>query len=356
MTCKERKVRCDLERPVCQNCCKVSRRCTYTKLPLGQQTAQAVPEHKDPWPRGVSEIELMHYYTAYTYQTMSDNPVLVSLWKEAVPRHAFRHHFLLQGLLVVAAQHRLHDKLDNFTYLTDVANFYHQEAVSTYINLLNDITEENCHALLAFSQVIVGISYTRLSLGFYEETTLPHGLISRIVDIFDLLKGALAITNQAYEWLRAGDLEPMIRPIPQIKPPEPSAARASCVQALSKLSDHIAGQMDSSVESPIRVESLLSAIELLRSAFLEDFFPADKLNKIVGLPVFLDINYLGLLKARDEASLVVLAYYGVLLHYIRHVWSFGGIGAKVVQAVSSLVSHDWSPYLICPQMEICGGT
>lgn len=51
----------------------------------------------------VPELELMHRYTAYTYLTMSNNPILVSLWKGVVPDHAFRNPFLLQGLLAVAA-------------------------------------------------------------------------------------------------------------------------------------------------------------------------------------------------------------------------------------------------------------
>lgn len=296
----------------------------------------------------------MHHYTAYTYLTLSNDPILVQLWKYAVPKHAFRYNFLLQGLLAVAAQHRLHDKREVSTDFVNTANFYHQEALSTYIKLITGITEENCHALFAFSQVIVAISYSRLSLGFYEETNLLDGLIAGIVDIFELLKGTLAINDQANTWLRAGDLEPMIRRIPRIQPPRPSARRASGLEALSKLSDHIAGQIGNSVELGARGASLISTIQLLHTIFLEGFEPVHKLNKIVGLPVFLDSNYFSLLRARDEAALTVLAYYGVALHQIRHVWSFDCIGAKVVQAVACRVSKDWSVHLIWPQIEIRG--
>ncbi|KAK9239233.1 hypothetical protein V1525DRAFT_398905 [Lipomyces kononenkoae] len=352
LTCKERKVRCGLERPVCRNCSRLFRSCTYAKPVPGQETAQSPFDLQS---KCVSEIELMHHYTAYTYLTLSDNPILVSLWKEVVPKHAFQHHFLLQGLLAVAAQHRLHDKSGISMDLINTANFYHHKALSNYINLLSDVTEENCHALFAFSQVIVAISYSRLSLGFYEETKLSHGLIASIVHIFELLKGALAIANQARTWLRAGDLGPMLRQTPKRQSSNPSAVHASCIEALSKLSDHIAGQIGNSDESRVRGGSLLSAIQLLHTLFLEDFESVDKLNKIVGLPVFLDKNYLSLMRARDDASLAILAYYGVALHQIRHVWSFDGIGAKIVQAVACLVSHDWSPYLIWPQMEINEG-
>ena len=62
------------------------------------------------------------------------------------------------------------------------------------------------------------MSYSRLSLGFYEKNSFLGGIIGSIVNIFEFLKGTLAITDQAKTWLRAGDLEPMIRQIPQIQP------------------------------------------------------------------------------------------------------------------------------------------
>ena len=150
LTCKERKVRCGLGRPVCRNCIELSRACVYAKPIPVQETAKTPFEGKNTQSRWVSEVELMHHYTAYTYITLSNDPILASLWKEAVPKHAFQHTFLLQGFLAVAAQHRVHDKRDISADSIDIANFYHQGALSNYINLLSDITEENCHAMFAF--------------------------------------------------------------------------------------------------------------------------------------------------------------------------------------------------------------
>ena len=304
----------------------------------------------------VQHIELMNYYDVHTYLTLSKNPILVSLWKEVVPKHAFKHPFLLQGLLAIAAQHKLHHDKNHMesAVLIDTANRYQQEALATYIHLLNDITEDNCHALFAFSQVIVLISYSRLSLGIHEGSG-PHSLIAGVVDIFDLLKGTFAIAHQASTWLHASDLAPMMGDMPTMPLRESlSASRAPCTQALSALSDHITSQMSDSFESRTRVESLLSTIQLLYTILLEDPRSVNKLNTVGGFPVWVDANYIRLLKEQDHASLTILAYYGIALHQIRQVWCLDGVEVRIVQAVADLVSHQWSTYLLWPQAELGG--
>lgn len=321
-----------------------------------RHNAQVTPSQGVPETIRTQELELMHYYTAYTYRTMSHNPVLISLWKEVVPRHAFQHPFLLQGLLAVAAHHRLHHdkKTFNSVDLIETANLYQQEALASYIRLLSDITEDNCHALFAFSQIIVGIQYSRLSLGFYPDNRHSPGVIAGMVEIFDLLKGALAIATQAHTWLRAGDLEPMLGDAPKTPPAEtiPATIATPSIKALSALSEHIASQLGVDEDSKTRVSTLLSTIQFLRAAFLEDRKSVDTYNKIAGIPVFFDMNYLRLLKARDEGALVVLAYYGVALHQLGHISFVDAVGAKVVQAVADLVGQEWSTHLVWPQMEI----
>ncbi|KAL9115845.1 MAG: hypothetical protein Q9227_000213 [Pyrenula ochraceoflavens] len=328
---------------------------TLAKLPAaGHETAQLPLSSQTIQATSVQEVELMHHYTAYIYSTFSNNPVLTALWKEAVPRHAFRHRFLLQGLLAVAAQHKLHQEkgAKSSPELVEIADIYQQEALTTYIYLLDNITEDNCHALFAFSQVIVGISYSRLSLSMDDQTTHPHGLIDAIVDIFELLKGALAIARQASSWLRAGDLEPMMGDVPREAPSDNAlASHAPCIQELLLLAHSIANEPSQELDSGARVATLHSTIQLLRIIFQEDTDSVDKMNKTIGLPVWFDTNYIRLLKAHDQASLTVLAFYGAALHQFRHEWCFDGVGAKIVQAVTDLVSHDWLEHLVWPQTE-----
>lgn len=295
----------------------------------------------------------MHHWTAHTHQTLSNNPVLIKLWKDVVPIHAFQHRFLLQGILALSARHKLWARHDRSADLVKLANVYQQEALSKYISLLNDVTEENCHALFAFSQVVVGLSYTRMTLNLdKEESGTAEGLISGMIEVFELLKGALAVAKKGGPWLRAGDLAPMLGDEPETQPPQTYPTCNPCIEALSSLSDRIANELDGSAESKARIDALLSTIQFLCTLFLGNDKSVDRLNQIIGLPLFMDPHYTSLLRAGDPISLVVLCYYGAALHGVCGVWSVGNMGAKVVAAASSLVGPEWSSHLSWPQMVI----
>ncbi|KAK2767018.1 hypothetical protein FQN54_006335 [Arachnomyces sp. PD_36] len=364
LTCKQRKVRCTLEKPICGNCSRLSRPCTYAVPsavpPAGPpREAALLPLCKFEEAgrsKPVNEYQLMHQYTASTYRVMSNNPVLTSLWKQEVPMHAFHHRFLLQGLFAIAAQHRLLDGDCNSTSLVQAATMYEQEALSEYIYLLKNITKDNCHALFAFSQVIAGLYYSRLSLECkMDQGRTSQGVIDGVVDIFQLFKGALAIAKAAGPWLRSGDLEPMVGPPPELTLVKPHAARNShIIETLSTLSDHVSGLLadNASAGTKVRMESVLSMIQLLYLAFLEEADSDDGQNKIVGIPVWVDPNYIKALKERDPASLVALSYYGIALHQVRSKWCMNDVGARVVEATVDLVGPEWSSYLIWPRMEV----
>lgn len=301
------------------------------------------------------ELELMYFYAAHTYAVMSRDPVRTQLWKDVVPKHAFQHPFLLHGLLSIAAQHRLHFDKDAMKSadLVQTAEKYQQEALASYIGLLNNITEDNCHALFAFSQIIVAIQLSRLSLDTYSDTRHPHGIIICMTEILELLKGALIIAIEAIDWLRAGDLEPMLGPKPDTPPSTPLPPKGSpSMKALASLSDYIASQPADSPEGSARIETLLSTIRLIHSGFLESPESRTMFNTISGIPVFFDPSYLRLLKMKDEAALVVLAYYGILLHRVSGMCFVHGTGVKIVAAVAAVVGEEWSPYMMQPQFEL----
>ncbi|KIW21591.1 hypothetical protein PV08_02171 [Exophiala spinifera] len=347
-------VRCGLERPVCHNCSRLSKACNYAQPTSSASTSTPGTAQASQATR-MRELELMYFYAVHTYSVMSHDPVRVRLWRDVVPKHAFQHPFLLHGLLSIAAQHRLHFDKDAMQSadLVQTAEKYQQEALASYIGLLNNITEANCHALFAFSQIIVAIQLSRLSLDTYPDTRHPHGVITCMIEIFELLKGALIIAIEAIDWLRAGDLEPMLGPKPDTPPPTPlPQAGSPSTRALASLSEYIASEPADGPEASARIATLLSTVRLIHSGFLESTESRATFNNITGIPVFFDVNYLRLLKMRDEAALVVLAYYGILLHQVRRVCFVHGTGVRIVAAVAALVGEEWAPYMTRPQLEL----
>ncbi|CAG9997207.1 unnamed protein product [Clonostachys byssicola] len=343
LTCKERKVRCGLEKPECENCTRLDRPCAYADTPAR--------------PSAMQEAELMHHYTAYTCLSMSENPVLRSLWRDIVPKHAFRHPFLLQGLYACAALHKVHGDQnmapEALARLIHAADFYQQDSLKTYIDLLSNVTEENCHALFAFSQIIAGLSFARLSSTIYEHTSGPIDFIDSFLSLFELMKGALNVAIEGIEWLREGNLRSMLGDAPSIPSRQDLAGSSTpCGRAMETLSHHIAVQIQDDEASRARVEVLQSTLRLVYSLFLEPPESKERLNNIGGFLVFADLEFIRLLKGWDHGALAILAYYGAALHRLRHIWYYGDVGAKIVKAVEDIGIQAYSTYLTWPQQQV----
>lgn len=351
LTCKQRKVRCSLERPICYNCSRLSRSCSYVEKPSLQGTssnASSPSESSGSQPNHALEIELMHQYTAFTCLLLSNDPVLIRLWRDVVPRIALKHPFLLHGIFAVAAQHKLHEMSRPTAELVEAATYYHLEALATYIHLLNNITEENCHALFVFSQLIVGLSYSHLIL----ESGSGQALIVGMIEIFELLKGALAIAEKASLWLNAGELEPMMGEFPgatHLRIPE---TENPCTGALADLAEHVGNEAARTNTMGPREDALDSTIKMLHGLLLSPNDSVDSLNRTIGLPVWLDADFARLLRLGDQAALTLLAFYGVALDRIQDVWFFRGVGVALVRAVSATLDREWAPHVAWPLLEI----
>lgn len=69
-------------------------------------------------------------------------------------------------------------------------------------------------------------------------------------------------------------------------------------------------------------------------------------------PIRISTEYIQLLQQRRPEALVVLAYYGVLLHYAREYWAVGDSGRVLVSSISSHLGDYWANWLAWPQQEV----
>jgi Fungal Zn(2)-Cys(6) binuclear cluster domain/Fungal specific transcription factor domain len=384
-TCKKRKVRCDLGRPVCANCTRLSRECEYAEQlgPAGiqqgesaNQLIQLAPPRSiadssegdgggEGWILNLLDLELMHHFTAFTAVRMSDIPTTNQLWTTVIPQIGFRHPFLLHGILSMAALHRRTDPAATEfqqAALLDLARDHQQQALSEYIPLLGNITSDNCHALFAFSQIIAAVSYALLHLARGQNTA--QDFVQGIVAVFDLLIGSVVIAFEAKEALRRGELASLMGHGPSLLDwnmaplsDEPEAALAALVDRVQNMSPGSRLSPDSgsgAAGMPGQGEYYVSAIQKLHPLFPRHPQSTPRISTVIGWPVFLDASYIALLRREEHAALVVLAYYGVTLYKLNECWWLQGLGASLVLAVSEIVGEEWKGYLNWPRNEVLG--
>lgn len=357
-TCKARKVRCDEEKPVCRNCTRGSRPCRYPNQVLALPNALVGNSSTDVQDQifPMRDMELLHFFTVYSYTTMTDNPDNYHIWQFTVPQMAFSFPFLLHGLLAVSALHRLHQSdEDKRPGLMTLARYHQQHALRLYIPLLQAIDQENCHALFAFSVVITVICYGML----HDNSDATEPLIPRFVDVFDALSGAAVVATEALDWLPQGPLgqimdplEPTNRDFEVLEP----GMRDSLYSVL-KVAERIceAGPDDKVVVDPeTRRQAYTNAIYGLATVYSPGVYKHRVLGVVISWSLMAGTGYVALLRQRDPLAVVLLALYGVVLHRAdsERRWIWQGLGRRLTKAASLELDSSWMPYIEWAQSRV----
>ncbi|KAK0186283.1 hypothetical protein F5146DRAFT_1065275 [Armillaria mellea] len=137
ITCKQRKVKCGEEHPICRNCTKRGIQCVWNNVNtlrhdsvLGTST-HVVSSSPGNLPSTVSgpfdvlTLELIHHFATTTSYTLTLDPVATNAWKNVVPKLAFapENRFLLHAILAISALH---------AYYMDPTAGRYAAAASTY--------------------------------------------------------------------------------------------------------------------------------------------------------------------------------------------------------------------------------
>ncbi|KAK0211949.1 hypothetical protein IW262DRAFT_1412655 [Armillaria fumosa] len=144
-TCKQRKVKCDEEHPICKNCTKRGIECVWndvntlrhdsvleTSTHVVSGSPGNLPSTVSTWTSSsfdVLTLELIHHYATTTSHTLSFDPFVTSVWKTVVPKLAFapENRFLLYAILAISALHAYHADPTAGRYAV-AASTYHWQA------------------------------------------------------------------------------------------------------------------------------------------------------------------------------------------------------------------------------------
>lgn len=304
--------------------------------------------------QSVEDMQLLHHYTALTSSTLSEDSGEQALWQLKVPLHAFKHRFLLHGSLAVAALHYSYElPASEKCHWTDVARKHHAQALSQYSLSMENITQENCHALFAFSKLVGAVSYGLAQS--LDHQSCPNEFIDAIAEAFELLNDAAVIAYRAHDWLAAGDLSTLKgwyrTPLFEARPERWAWGPKD---ALKSLLIHVQTAVltepaqDGSSEDPKVSENNQAYISSIESLFpimptIEN--PLPKTNTVLGWPIMAKPVFARLLKERDPTALIVLSHYGTVLHCQTDTWWLHGLGSMLHTSITAVIDKEWRPYL-----------
>jgi hypothetical protein len=254
---------------------------------------------------------------------------------ELTLREAFKSTYLMDEVIALAAAHK--------SRLPDVdQSFYCIEATRLQTRSLAkfksqvDISQETALAAFLFSSLLG----QHVLFDIFSPGGDLMGILDRLVQCMKLHQGIRHVINpfwpkvkqqfgcQIEEWEYTGTMRQI-------------SSDQECSALLEILDASDIGESSRQVYE--------AAIEALQYMFNSSrSTPGNRMSAVQEWPLRVPVEFIDLVSQRRAEALVILAYYGVLLHQARGFWAVGNAGKLLIRAVTDYLGGYWVHWLTWP--------
>ncbi|KAH7008867.1 hypothetical protein EDB80DRAFT_763938 [Ilyonectria destructans] len=293
--------------------------------------------NQSPW---LTDLELMHHYTASTFLTLPRAVDLQQIWQIEIPRLAMSHAFLLHQILAVAAHHQSQIQPERYSHYSICASLHQNVTISGLRTALAQITEETCQEVFIASSMLSICAFASFS-SYGGVSEKPH--IDDLTDVFHLIRGMSRILDSYNDFLHQGKLA-------QLFVKENGCESAPLLTAVTEQLHHI--KLPDTIHpaaASIFQETIPELINWVENAMLSTGSP--ELRVCVSFAICLTEEFMDLLRQRHPAALAIIAHYCVVLHYtgLDH-WYLRGWGRNILDDIVANMDPSWSMALEWPLM------
>ncbi|OAA46324.1 Zn(2)-C6 fungal-type DNA-binding domain protein [Metarhizium rileyi] len=276
---------------------------------------------------------------------------------EIALRFASSHPYLIDQVLALSALHKAtiatasHDSRRFHRAATELQT----RAIARFTRLSSLLPPEDTESSIPRFLFAATLSLHDLADTLSSVRTLHHSqfhvFVNRFVDCFRIHHGVRAVIRPIWQHLLTSELEPLLTSTQTARlHPETAAARAQDASAGHECRALYA-LLDTSDLGPVTVTACRDAVDQLQWAFdLHRNLPAPAAgpHAASAFSVTVSNDYVHVLRRLQPEAVVVLAYYGVLLHHCKHYWIFGNAGAFVVRAIAQHLGAYWQHVMAWP--------
>lgn len=256
-------------------------------------------------------------------------------------QHANECPYLLDQLLAFSAMHLAHKSPEAAASYRHQATELQTRAVA-YFNAQTQslATEELLYPIPRF------LFAAMLSLHVLAETLAYHRsdfhhFIDRFIECIHLHWGIRPVIKPTWQLLLESELGTILSITIIQKPEDPlSGSETLPLHALVNNSDL----------SPSSIAACRETIAMLQWAFdLTGRLPTQDLpHGVSGFSVLVPGDFVGILRKHQPEALVILAYYGVLLHRARKYWICGDNGQFMIRSIAQHLGTYWADAMRYP--------
>lgn len=278
---------------------------------------------------------------------------------------------LMNALLAAAALHLSHTRPAQSSHYHHQAVHFHTHALSIFNQQRPHVTPENCVSLLLFGQL------TSLHV-LYETTTLDcdgddgdkssFEPLNRFLEYIKVYRGVVLIAKEAWQALLRSKLGSIFTDTASITDCRSSGGSQTSelrsVISISRALDR--EQKQFCLVATDRLQWIFSASDRdadpdtrksqsqSKSQSPGDDGPGEmhSLRLVHAWPCLAHEAVLDLLCNKTPEALLMLAYYGVLMHQHRHFWIYANVGRILVRTIAGYLGTDWEHFMVWPLAQV----
>lgn len=373
--CKDRKVKCDEQKPGCKKCASNGRLCSYLDAACGTpdlptpvsasrhsfHTAATTPSTilstivqgeqanalHDPALVGeqysLLHLQLLdHLNSEFKTILCSVQPHAEGILSLAI-RQALHVPYLMDQMLALAAAHK------STVVQLDQRELYRTESTRLQTRALAQVVvdpgntpkdSDSDPSTFFFFSAFIG---QHVLFDVFSSLTDLATVLDRLVHCFYLHHGIRVSASGAWEKVRT-----MLLSHGMLDPHSGSSIDRPDADVGTECDGLVAHLQRSDLDQQTR-DVYCETVKLLQ--YLFDgvrLVEGRRITAVQEWPIRVSPEYIALLRERRPEALVVVAHYGVLLHHARDYWAVGDSGSFLIRSITSHLGEYWAEWLVWP--------
>lgn len=294
----------------------------------------------------MQHVRLFHHLSTQTLDSLRSEIDTTCIPFESVFKEVLSAPYVMNELLALAAIHLSTLSPDQQNFHRHQSKELQTHALSILNQMAPEVDTETCVPLFVFSSIL-GM-HEMCEAFVFRDPVFEH-FLDNLIRYISLHQGVRAITSGSWHFLNESILGPLCKQGAATVTPIGTALGKTCSWLLGLIKT---SEMDE--EHRNSCEQAILALQSILGGSHADVSGSLSITAILAWPVILDKGYLDLLKIKEPHALVILAYYGALVHSRRDMWMCGDGGQFLVRHISDYLGDKWSGWLAWP-IEVISG-
>ncbi|KAM6506905.1 hypothetical protein FALCPG4_018723 [Fusarium falciforme] len=300
----------------------------------------------------LDDMALLHHWTLSTSLDIVKSSGGDDYWQKIFPQIAFRHAFVMHGILGLAALHLAFRQSADRDRLLLIAAHHHNIALQGFQEGISHITDDNSDAL--FVCTLLNILHVFGVFGpLYDGPTA--GRRSRILgaEWIPLIRGVGVVLRPVYERMRFGPLSPLLGlgNWDELDPDSQPVAEDSHFRSIQDVwaQNSEAEVYDKALYRLRKCNAYMKQFKSMNPQVLAEWgYNQDWSAPFIWLQSSPE-EYFELLQQRQPPALLIFAYLGALFHSLNDHWFLDGWGRNMVDVADELMGEYWSRWMTWPK-------